>query len=64
MKYFKRLLGLPFFAGFALVALLFHWFSNCKYFMMYGGEAMAYEKKHELKGIADVYRLLEKSIKA
>ena len=61
MKYFKRILGLPFFVLLNLIGLVFHLFKISKLFILYGGEVMAYDKKTSPKMIADIYYQLEKN---
>lgn len=63
MKYLKRLLGLPFFLALNIVGMFFHLFKLSKYFMLYGGEAVAYLEKDEPKIIADIYDELQKRYK-
>jgi hypothetical protein len=60
MKYVKRILGLPFFLILNIIGMLFHLCLISKYFILYGGEAMAYDKKNTPKMIADIYYQLEK----
>lgn len=59
MKYLKRILGLPFFIILNSIGMFFMLFTLGKYFILYGGEAIAYHKKDSNKKIADVYSLLE-----
>lgn len=59
MKYFKRILGLPFFLMLNVVGIIFHLFKISKLFILYGGEAMAYDKKTTPKMITDIYYELE-----
>jgi len=60
MKYLKRILGLPFFLILNAIGMVFMLFTLGKYFILYGGEAIAYHQKDSPKKIADVYSLLEK----
>lgn len=60
MKYFKRILGLPFFLMLNIIGIIFHLFKISKLFILYGGEAMAYDKKTTPKMVADIYYQLEK----
>jgi hypothetical protein len=60
MKYLKRILGLPFFLMLNIIGIIFHLFKLSKAFVLYGGEAMAYDKKTTPKMIADIYFELEK----
>ncbi|WNM19265.1 hypothetical protein [Flavobacterium capsici] len=60
MKYLKRILGLPFFLMLNIIGIIFHLFKISKLFILYGGEAMAYDKKTTPKMIADIYYKLEK----
>lgn len=55
MKYIKRILGLPFFLGLNIVGMIFHIFLLAYYFIKYGGEAVAYDKKNSPKMIANIY---------
>lgn len=55
MKYFKRILGLPFFLMLNIIGMIFHLFLLAKLFIMYGGEAIAYDKKNMPKMIAYIY---------
>jgi len=63
MKYIKRILGLPFFLCLNVIGMIFHLFLLSKYFILYGGEAIAYNKKTTPKMIADVYYKLENNLK-
>lgn len=60
MKYFKRLLGLPFFLMLNVIGMVWVFFKLAYFWMKYGGEAVAYMKKNEPKMIADVYTELVK----
>lgn len=60
MKYLKRILGLPFFLMLNIVGIIFHLCKISRAFILYGGEAMAYDKKTTPKMITDIYLLLEK----
>jgi len=60
MKYLKRILGLPFFLMLNIIGIVFHLFKLSKAFILYGGEAMAYDKKTTPKMIADIYFQLER----
>jgi len=60
MKYLKRILGLPFFLILNIIGIVFHLFKISRLFVLYGGEAMAYDKKTTPKMIADIYFQLEK----
>lgn len=60
IKYLKRILGLPFFLMLNIIGISFHLFKLSKYFILYGGEAMAYDKNTTPKMIADIYLQLEK----
>lgn len=60
IKYLKRILGLPFFLILNIIGIIFHLFLISKYWILYGGEAMAYDKKTTPKMITDIYLLLEK----
>ena len=55
MKYFKRILGLPFFLMLNVIGFFFHLFKISKLFILYGGEAIAYDKKTTPKMIANIY---------
>jgi hypothetical protein len=55
MKYLKRILGLPFFLMLNIIGMIFHLFKMTKYFILYGGEAMAYDKKTTPNTITDVF---------
>lgn len=55
MKYLKRILGLPFFLALNIVGMIFHLFILATYFLKYGGEAIAYDKKDTPKMIAHIY---------
>lgn len=59
MKYIKRLLGLPFFLALNIIAFAFNLFKLSYYWVLYGGEAVVYEKNNELKRIKDIYELLK-----
>lgn len=59
MKYIKRILGLPFFLMLNIVGMVFMLFTLAKYFILHGGEAIAYHKKDSHKKIAEVYEILE-----
>lgn len=61
MKYLKRILGLPFFLTLNIIGIFFHLCKISKYFILYGGEAMVYDKKTTPKMITDIYYQLEKS---
>lgn len=61
MKYLKRILGLPFFLMLNIIGIIFHLFKISRAFILYGGEAMAYDKKTTPKMIVDIYFKLEKS---
>ena len=60
MKYFKRILGLPFFLMLNIIGIFFHLCKISRAFILYGGEAMDYDKKTTPKMIADIYYRLEK----
>ena len=60
MKYIKRILGLPFFLMLNIIGISFHLFKISRAFILYGGEAMAYDKKTTPKMVADIYYQLEK----
>jgi len=60
MKYIKRIIGLPFFLILNIVGMFFMLFTLAKYFILYGGEAIAYHKKDSPKKISDVYEIIEK----
>lgn len=60
MKYLKRILGLPFFLMLNIIAMIFNLFKISRAFILYGGEAMAYDKKNTPKMIADIYFELER----
>lgn len=60
IKYLKRILGLPFFLMLNIIGIAFHLFKISKLFILYGGEAMAYDKNTTPKMIADIYFKLEK----
>ena len=55
MKYVKRILGLPFFLMLNIIGIIFHLFKISKFFILYGGEAMAYDKADTRKMIANIY---------
>jgi hypothetical protein len=55
MKYVKRILALPFFLGLNIIGIIFHLFKISKFFILYGGEAMAYDKADTPKMIANIY---------
>jgi len=59
MKYLKRILGLPFFLMLNIIGMIFNLCKVSKYFILYGGEAMAYDKKTTPKMIADLFYELE-----
>ena len=63
IKYLKRILGLPFFLMLNIIGIVFHLFKISRAFILYGGEAMAYDKKTTPKMIADIYYKLEKDNK-
>jgi hypothetical protein len=63
MKYLKRILGLPFFLMLNIIGIIFHLFKISKLFVLYGGEAMAYDKKTTPKMITDIYYQLENTYK-
>lgn len=60
IKYLKRILGLPFFLILNIIGIIFHLFLISKYWILYGGEAIAYDKKTTPKMIVDIYYQLEK----
>ena len=55
MKYVKRILGLPFFLMLNIIGIFFHLCKISKAFILYGGEAMAYDKQTTPKMVADLY---------
>jgi hypothetical protein len=59
MKYLKRIIGLPFFLMLNIIGMAFMLFKLAKSFILYGGEATAYVKKHEQKTITDIYQQLQ-----
>lgn len=59
MKYVKRILGLPFFLMLNIIGIFFHLCKLSKCFVLYGGEAITYDKKTTPKMIADIYYQLE-----
>ncbi len=59
MKYFKRILGLPFFLMLNVIGMIFMLFKLSKAFILFGGEAVAYVKKDEQKTITDIYQQLQ-----
>ncbi len=63
MKYLKRLLGLPFFMALQIIAMIFYLCKVGYYFMIYGGEAIVYEKESRPKMISDIYYKISEEIK-
>lgn len=53
MRYFKRLLGLPFFLGLVVIGSVFQIVIKSYLWMRYGGEAINYYE--DRKTILDVY---------
>lgn len=62
MKYLKRAIALPFWMGFVTVHLIFLWVKFNLNFILYGGEAVAYESKSTPKKIAEVYSIVEEQL--
>lgn len=58
----KRIIGLPFFAILAFIAVLFLWVKYIRNYIIYGGEAIAFNKKMNRKTIQDVFEKLEESL--
>lgn len=63
MKYIKRILGLPFFLMLNILGMIFHLFNLSKYFILHGGEVVAYTEKETPKMISDIYFQLQKTYK-
>lgn len=59
MKYLLRIVGLPAITFIALLAGLHHACILIWNFIRYGGEFIAYTKRGQSKGIADVYQKVE-----
>ena len=62
MKYIKRIIALPFWIGIISIHLIFLWLKFIVSFVLYGGEAIAYESKNSPKKISQVYYKLEKEM--
>lgn len=60
MKYFKRVLGLPFFVGLVAISAAWQIILKSYLWVKYGGEAVNYNDKMNRKTISDVfYKLAE-----
>jgi hypothetical protein len=59
MKYFKRLLGLPFFMGLLAISVTWQFILKSFLWMKYGGEAVNYNDKMNRKTISDVFYKLQ-----
>lgn len=55
MKYFKRILGLPFFVGLMVIGAVWGIILKSYLWMRYGGEAVNYNDKMNRKTISDVF---------
>jgi hypothetical protein len=56
----KRIISLPFFAVFVLIAAIALWVKYCVNFIKFGGEAIVYTNANQRKTILDIYERLEK----
>ena len=56
----KRIISLPFFAVFVLIAVIALWVKYCMNFIKFGGEAIIYTNANQRKTILDIYDRLEK----
>lgn len=56
MKYIIRLIGLPFYIGLVSITLIKLLCLHTYYWVMHGGEAVAYVNKHERETIYEIYK--------
>jgi len=59
MKYIKRILGLPFYLALLLISQIFLVALHTKNWIIYGGEAVAYQKG-DRETIYDIFQELKK----
>jgi hypothetical protein len=60
MKYIIRILGFPFYIGLVLISLLKLLALHSYYWILHGGEVVAYVNKNERKTIYDIYKEVKK----
>lgn len=58
MKYFKRILGLPFFVGLMVIGAVWGIILKSYLWVKWGGEAVNYNNKMNRKTITDVFHIL------
>lgn len=63
MKYILRIINLPFILGILLVSYNYTVIKRTVLFLIYGGEWINYDKKHNKKTILDVYNKLNENKK-
>ncbi len=62
IRFFMRLLAFPFYAVLLFLGTVILFARNCKNFIRYGGESIAYSKKTQRKTISDVFNLIQEDL--